>query len=65
MITLNNHQSLVKISTSGAQIMQWRDTFISRNILWELNEEFWNRVSPILFPIVGRLKNDTYRLDET
>ena len=65
MITLKNHQSLVKISTSGAQIMQWRDTFISRNILWELNEEFLNRVSPILFPIVGRLKNDTYRLDET
>lgn len=65
MITLKNHQSLVKISTRGAQLMQWHDRFISRNILWELNENIWNRVSPILFPIVGRLKNDTYRIDDT
>lgn len=65
MITLENHQSLVGISMRGAQLMQWHDRFISRNILWELNENIWNRVSPILFPIVGRLKNDTYCLHET
>ena len=65
MISLKNPQSLVKISTRGAQLMQWHDRFISRKILWELNENFWNRVSPILFPIVGRLKNDIYRFDET
>lgn len=65
MITLEYHQSLVKILTRGAQLIQWHDRFISRNILWQLNENFWNRVSPILFPIVGRLKNDTYRFHET
>jgi galactose mutarotase-like enzyme len=31
------------------------------NLLWSKNEEFWNRVAPNLFPIVGRLKDDKYR----
>jgi galactose mutarotase-like enzyme len=63
MITIKNHQSWVKITTRGAQLMEWHDTFISRRILWQLNEDFWNRVSPLLFPIVGRLKNDGYRFN--
>lgn len=60
MITLENNQILVRISTRGAQLIQWHDRFISQNILWELNEGIWNRVSPILFPFVGKLLNDSY-----
>jgi galactose mutarotase-like enzyme len=26
-------------------------------------DEFWNRTSPVLFPIVGRLKNDSYEVN--
>lgn len=31
--------------------------------LWQGNEEFWTGQSPILFPIVGRLIEDKYRLN--
>ncbi len=31
--------------------------------LWQGSEEFWTGQSPILFPIVGRLIDDEYRLD--
>lgn len=31
------------------------------NLLWSKDEQFWNRVAPNLFPIVGRLKADLFR----
>ena len=31
------------------------------NLLWSKDEQFWNRVAPNLFPIVGRLKGDQFR----
>lgn len=31
-----------------------------REYIWEGNSEFWNKQSPILFPTIGSLKNDTY-----
>jgi galactose mutarotase-like enzyme len=31
------------------------------NLMWHVDEAYWNRCAPILFPIVGKLKNDTYR----
>ena len=61
MFTLENHQSSVKISTKGAQILRWFDVQNQKDILWTLDEKYWKRVAPILFPIVGRLKNDAYR----
>lgn len=34
-----------------------------REYLWQGSPEFWTGQSPILFPIVGRLIDDKYRLD--
>lgn len=31
-----------------------------QNCIWEVDEAHWNRNSPILFPIVGKLKNNRY-----
>ena len=28
--------------------------------IWQGNPKYWARHSPVLFPIVGRLKNDSY-----
>ena len=33
--------------------------------IWEGNPEFWGKHSPILFPIVGTLKNNSYLYNET
>jgi galactose mutarotase-like enzyme len=33
------------------------------NVLWEKDNIHWNRVAPNLFPIVGRLKNDSYTFE--
>ena len=33
------------------------------NYIWTIDTKYWNKTSPILFPIVGRLKNDTYHYE--
>ena len=59
MILISNQLLKAEINPQGAEL-----TFLARltreNVLWSKDEKFWNRIAPNLFPIVGRLKNDTY-----
>lgn len=47
------------IDPSGAELVELALTG-RKNVLWEKDNVHWNRVAPNLFPIVGRLKNDSY-----
>ena len=53
-----------KIKSFGAELnsLQKLDDSTDETIeyIWQANKDFWNRHSPILFPIVGRLKEDSY-----
>lgn len=53
-----------KIKTLGAELnsLQKIDEKADKNIeyLWGGDSKYWNRHSPILFPIIGRLKDDSY-----
>lgn len=57
-IIIKNQQLTVSINPQGAEL-----TSLKRNgkeYMWDGNPEFWEKHSPILFPIVGTLKNNTY-----
>lgn len=58
IITLKNTTISVSINSFGAELTQLKKGEI--NYIWNVDEEYWNKTSPILFPIVGRLKNDIY-----
>src|ERR1700709_2762131 len=45
------------VSAHGAELHHLRDA-TGRDILWSA-EPIWPRHAPVLFPIVGRLKDDT------
>lgn len=59
MQTLKNNLLEAVISPLGAEL-QGLIHVNHGNVLWRKNETHWNRISPILFPIVGRLINDQY-----
>lgn len=44
--------------TAGAELISLKSN--EREFIWKMNLDFWNRHSPILFPIIGSLKDDTY-----
>ncbi|UYW02282.1 aldose 1-epimerase family protein [Flavobacterium agricola] len=59
MITLQNEQLTVNLSALGAELKSITNK-VGFEFLWQANPAFWNKTSPILFPIVGSLKNNSY-----
>ena len=60
MITLKNEWLKVEISETGAEYQSILRLDTGLEYLWQGDPAWWNRRSPILFPIVGRLKDGTY-----
>lgn len=57
-ITITNNDLTAIINPLGAELTSLKDT--NNEYIWEGNPEFWGKHSPILFPIVGTLKHNTY-----
>lgn len=58
IITISNSTISASIDSLGAEIIRLEKD--NQNYIWTVDETYWNKTSPILFPIVGRLKNDIY-----
>lgn len=57
---LENEQLCVEIDSFGAELKSVKDKATNQEYMWQGDPSYWGRTSPILFPFVGRLKNDTY-----
>lgn len=54
---LENETLMVTISTHGAELRSIKDKGSEQEYLWNGDETYWKRCSPILFPLVGNYKN--------
>ena len=63
MFKLQSARVEIMINPLGAEIQQLKHA-THGNVLWQKNDQIWNRFAPILFPIVGRLINDQYTLND-
>ena len=61
MIELKNEQLAILIAEMGAELQSVKDSK-GREYMWQAGEK-WPRHSPILFPIVCSVNNDTYLVD--
>ena len=59
IITLSNATISAQINTLGAELCSIKNNS-NREYIWEGNAAFWGKHSPVLFPIVGTLKNNTF-----
>lgn len=57
-ITIKNNTLTAIISAKGAELISLKSD--KREFIWEGNPEFWGKHSPVLFPIVGTLKDNSY-----
>jgi galactose mutarotase-like enzyme len=62
MEQIKNEQLCVEVSAHGAELQSIKDAN-GKEYLWQGDPAYWNRRSPILFPIVCGLWKDTYRLN--
>jgi galactose mutarotase-like enzyme len=54
----------VKIKSKGAELISVVNKDTGLEYMWGADPAFWGKTSPILFPIVGTLKEDTFLFDE-
>ncbi|MFB3170076.1 aldose 1-epimerase family protein [Neobacillus sp. 179-C4.2 HS] len=63
MIVIENDWLKVDVLRHGAEVRKVMHKKNALDYMWTGDEAYWGRVSPVLFPIVGRLKEDHYELD--
>ena len=64
LYTIDNGRLKLTVDSMGAQIMNlvWKD---GTEYIWQGSPDTWKSHSPVLFPFIGRLTNNTYRYKGT
>ena len=63
-ITITNETLTATINPKGAELNSLQDNN-GTEYIWEGNPDFWGKHSPVLFPVVGTLKHNTYTYNNT
>jgi galactose mutarotase-like enzyme len=61
MFTIENQQLKLRIHPKGAELQSIYQTEFRTEYLWGGDPAFWGKHSPLLFPMVGTLRDNTYR----
>lgn len=54
---ITNGGTIAQISAKGAELLSYRSGNYEHNWIWS-GQDVWSRNAPLLFPVVGKLKND-------
>ena len=63
MAKISNGIISVEITNKGAEIQSIYNHITCLEYMWNGDATFWGKKSPVLFPIVGGLKNNTYQFE--
>ena len=61
---LENSSLLIEVNEHGAELDKLFSKKHNLDFLWSGDSNYWGRKSPILFPIVGRLKDNETIIDD-
>jgi galactose mutarotase-like enzyme len=59
MITIRSKELVVEINNKGAELCSVKNNS-GQEFIWQADKDIWPRHAPVLFPIVGRLKEDQF-----
>lgn len=59
--TIQNDILAVSVLQKGAEICSIRSVKTGNEYIWDANPAIWAGHSPVLFPIIGCLKDDCYK----
>jgi hypothetical protein len=64
MQILKNQNLTIKINPNGAELTSLFNNENQTEYIWNADPAFWGKSSPVLFPIVGSLKENSYCFEE-
>lgn len=59
-VMIESEDAIAKIYYEGAELFSLSTKDDGREFMWQADPEHWGRHGPILFPVVGSLKNNIY-----
>ncbi|GCF92554.1 aldose 1-epimerase [Enterococcus florum] len=63
ILTIENSRLKVEMVEKGAELTSIQSKGDGTEFLWQADAAYWGRHAPILFPIVGKLKDDRYEYE--
>ncbi len=63
LYTISNDTVSATISSLGAELKSLKNIAHNDEYIWQGDTKIWQGSAPILFPIIGRLKNGQYQFD--
>jgi galactose mutarotase-like enzyme len=60
MFTIENDLIRVRVNAAGAELSSLFNKVNGQEYMWSGDPNYWGKKSPVLFPIVGTLKNNQY-----
>jgi len=64
VITIENDYLSIAIKEKGAELAKVYNKVDTFNYLWTGDSQYWGRHAPVLFPIIGKLNQDTYTIGQ-
>lgn len=61
---IKNKHIQIKVDSLGAELKSLKTLEDNLEYLWQGDSKYWNRSSPVLFPIVGKLLDDEYSYND-
>lgn len=62
-IVLENKYLFLEVAAKGAEIISLKSKGDNIECIWTGDSKYWGRHAPILFPIVGKVKNNEYTIE--
>lgn len=63
-VVLENSDLRVEILKKGAEIRSVFSKLTNTEYIWQADKNYWGRHAPLLFPIVGKLKDDQFEYND-
>ena len=63
LFQISNDKITIQVDSMGAELKSLKRVADGREYMWHGDPAYWGRTSPVLFPIVGALKNGCYKID--
>lgn len=63
LFQISNDKITIQVDSLGAELKSLKSVPDNREYMWHGDKAYWGRTSPVLFPIVGGLKDGVFRLD--
>lgn len=63
LFQISNDKITVQVDSMGAELKSLKEVAAGREYMWNADPKYWKRISPVLFPLVGGVRDGVYRLE--